>query len=499
MGEQRELLEGMLAQAEISVKELGERAAELETRQDMVGLEGTVLEVVLRLGAAWLGMVLSHWAGHLAEKAHARRPCTCKGVARWVEWRTKTVLTLLGRVTYRRVYFHCKQCKQGEGLGDREWGLHKTRTSLGVKQLLGYLSGTTVGFVVVARNVCRTLRWPEEWLSGKQVQRLAEPIGKLLGEQETARVAKWWAMATAGLSASMGDKGDKEPQASESGQDKAASKTSERLYVQLDGILGRIRGAMGKGSDVWREVKIGAVFWAEPGRHASTLAELLDKAEVTVGETARVWVDRPKAAITYVATLLPAAQFGIRLYAEAATRGLERAAEVVVLGDGALWIWKLAEEHFPEATQILDFHHAREWIRKVAHAVWGEGSAKARQWADTQITDHLIRGDAEGLLAAIAALPKIAPSAGQSKSIPEQAIEYFQHNAERMRYPEYRARGLEIGSGIVESAGRRVVGVRCKQPGMRWTEEGLGSIVDLRTHVLNNRYDSALADLPKAA
>jgi hypothetical protein len=263
--------------------------------------------------------------------------------------------------------------------------------------------------------------------------------------------------------------------------------------------LGRIRGAWGKGSDVWREVKVGAVFWAEPGRHASTLAELLGPAGKAAEHTVRVWVDRPREAIHYVAGLLPAAEFGIRLYAEAAARGLAPAADVVVLGDGAIWIRKLAEEHFPEATQILDFQHAREWVRKVAEAVWGEGSAKAAAWVEARLREHLIKGDAAGLVAAIAALPPISPPTGEGKSIPDQAREYFQNNAERMHYPEYRARGLEIGSGIIESSGRRVVGVRCNQPGMRWTEEGLRSIITLRTHALNNRFDSAVADLPRVA
>jgi hypothetical protein len=135
----------------------------------------------------------------------------------------------------------------------------------------------------------------------------------------------------------------------------------------------------------------------------------------------------------------------------------------------------------------------------VAHAVWGEGSVGAKEWAEAQIEQHLIQGDANGLVKAIACLPHISPPEGQSKSVPERAMEYFQNNAQRMHYPEYRARGLEIGSGIVESSGRRVVGVRCKQPGMRWCEEGLTAIVDLRAHVLSNRYDSAIAGLPMAA
>jgi hypothetical protein len=504
--EQNRLLEEMLARAEVAVKELGEQLGELQARQDSVGLEGAILRASLKLGGFWLGMILSAWAIELAEEAGTRRQCACGGVARWVSLRRKTILTLLGKVTYKRVYYHCKECGHGEGLGDRAWGLMKTRTSPAVKQLLAYLSATTVGFATVAQNVCRTLRWPKHWLSGKQVQRLAEPLGSRLSELEATKIAGWWAKLTAGLSAELAIASSESESESESERPTRAlssgrpgAKLPTRLYVEMDGILARLRGSEDKGSDVWREVKVGALFWAEPGRHASKLAELVGTLRARLGRSVRVWVDRPTGQVSYVATLLPAAGFGVRLYAEAVLRGLERASEVVILGDGALWIWKLAEEHFPGAIQILDFHHAKQWVWNAAHAVWGEGSAKAKEWAEAQIEQHLIKGDVVGLVEAIAGLPQVAPLEGQSRSVPEHAMEYFQHNAERMRYPEYRAKGLEIGSGIVESSARRVVGVRCKQPGMRWCEEGLSAIVHLRAHVLSNRYDSAIASLPTAA
>jgi len=498
MLEQRRLLEEMLIQAEISVKQLGEKMIELEGRQDLTRLEGTVLETVLRLGSIWLGLILSHWAANLAAEAGTRRRCTCGGVARWVGLRTKTILTLLGRVRYQRVYYHCKRCHQGEALGDCLWGLEHSRTSRAVKELLAYLAANTVGFVTVAKDLCRTMRWPEQWLSGKQVQRLAEPLGKHLGEVEVERVAKWWRMLTAGLSVSGG--GIQSPALAEGeALNQGLPKGLRRMYVQMDGIMARIRGVQGKGSDVYREFKVGAVFWAEAGRHASKLAELVGKGEAAAARTVRVWVDRPQGAISYAAGMLTAADFGVRLYAEAVARGLARAKEVVILADGALWIWQLAAEHFPGAIQILDFRHARDRVWAIADAVWGEGSAKAKEWAEAAIENHLIRGDVTALVAAIAVLPKIAPLPGQSKSIPEKALEYFQNNAGRMRYPEYRARGLEIGSGVAESSGRRVVGCRCKGPGMRWSEEGVTAIVALRTQVLNNRYDSAIAELREAA
>jgi hypothetical protein len=499
--EQNRLLEEMLAQAEVSVKELDERLSELHVRQDAVGLESAILATVLKLGGAWLGVILSAWAAELAQETGTRRKCACGGVARWVSLRTKTILTLVGKVSYERVYFHCGQCRHGEGLGDRVWGLRRTRTSPAVKQLLAYLSATTVGFETVAQNVCRTLGWPKHWLSGKQVQRLAEPIGSRLDELETAKIASWWRGLTAGLSAAELAIAQPESPTRAETPGRPGAKLPTRLYVEMDGIFARVRGdgANSKGSDVWREVKVGAVFWAESGRHASKLAALVGSVATKLGHSVRVWVDRPKGIVSYVAGLWPAASFGVRLYAEAVERGLERATEVVVLGDGALWIWNLAEEHFPGATEILDFHHAQEYLWDVANAVWGKGSAKAKEWAEAQIEQHLIRGDAPGLIEAIASLPHVAAPEGQDKSVPERAMEYFEHNAPRMHYPDYRARGLEIGSGIAESSGRRVVGVRCKQPGMRWCEEGLSAIVGLRARVLSNRYDSAIAILPTTA
>lgn len=496
MREQPELLDQMLAQAEVCVKELQPRLGAVVSDKDrnLVELERLIFEAVLRLGAIWLGMVLSLYASHLAEEAGTRLPCSCGGAMRWVSERAKTVLSLLGKVTYRRVYYHCAGCKRGVALGDRRWGLEHTRTTPGVVQLAAYLAAGR-SFVEVAREICRTLCWPQQWLSGKQVQRLAEPLGSRLGAMQAECVGQWWQMVTAARSSEVVTEAE-----ALIGKAKAGSvEPIRRLYVQMDGIFVRFRGKEGKGSDFWHEVKVGAVFVAEMGQRVSQIAQAVGEAAKMQGQVVWPWVDRPQGPISYVAGQLGAAEFGIRLYAEAVRRGLERAEEVVILGDGARWIWELAEEHFRGAVQILDFWHASERVWKVAHAVWGEGSAHAKRWAEEQITEHLIKGDAEGLIEAIQALPAVPPLPGQSRSIPDQAAEYFRNNAGRMRYPEYRARGMEIGSGTVESAGKRVVGQRCKGPGMRWSEDGLPAILDLRTHVLNERYDLALAALPKVA
>jgi hypothetical protein len=124
----------------------------------------------------------------------------------------------------------------------------------------------------------------------------------------------------------------------------------------------------------------------------------------------------------------------------------------------------------------------------VAHAVFGRATLQGISWAK-HACDLLVHGKIEDLLAMIGELPSIAPPPGKSKSIPEQALGYFTTNAERMRYPAFRAQGMHVGSGIAEAACKRVVTTRFKQTGMRWTPDGLDAILPLRTAKLNRTYN----------
>ncbi len=161
---------------------------------------------------------------------------------------------------------------------------------------------------------------------------------------------------------------------------------------------------------------------------------------------------------------------------------------MIVLGDGAPWIWTLATEHFPAAVQIVDLYHAKEHVWDVAHAVFGTGTTQATAWA-TAACSLLEQGHTEALVAAISALPAIAPEPGQAHSVPERAVDYFTSNAERMRYPLFRAQGMHLGSGIAEAACKTIVGTRAKRAGMRWTPEGIDALLPVRTAVLNRTYN----------
>lgn len=173
------------------------------------------------------------------------------------------------------------------------------------------------------------------------------------------------------------------------------------------------------------------------------------------------------------------------LYALLSEAGYQEGDEVI---DGAPWIWELAHEPFPDATQIVDRFHAKEHLWKVAHAVFGPDTLAADPWV-APVLAALEQGAIDEVLAALTALPPVAPSPGQARSVPEIEADYFCFQAARMQYARFRERGLMMGSGMVESGCRSVVGTRLKRSGMRWTPTGLDAVLPVRTAVLNGTFD----------
>jgi hypothetical protein len=208
----------------------------------------------------------------------------------------------------------------------------------------------------------------------------------------------------------------------------------------------------------WREVKVGVAFAGRTGPDGKPQRE-----------TTR-----------YFADVLEAEPFGWRWYSLAETIGRQRARRLIVLGDGAVWIWNLAEMHFPGAVQIVDWCHAAERLWTVANALWGEGHPSAARWV-RQSKKHLANGHVERVIALLEQLPARSKEA---KTTARDAVGYFGNNAERMRYRRFRRQGLFIGSGVVEAGCKHIVGHRLKGSGMRWSLDGLRPVLALRLAVL---------------
>lgn len=175
-----------------------------------------------------------------------------------------------------------------------------------------------------------------------------------------------------------------------------------------------------------------------------------------------------------------------QMHGEALRRGLGQAASVLVIGDGAVWIWRLAEDRWPQAGQRLDFYHAVQHLAAVGRALWGEDQAKLRAWLKPlvrQLKSQSALKVIRQLDEALAGLP-----AGPGAEAVAKEVAYFKAHQDRLDYPAGRRAGEPIGSGPVEATCRQAQ-CRFKRPGQFWTREGDEALLCLETFWRNGRWD----------
>ena len=242
-----------------------------------------------------------------------------------------------------------------------------------------------------------------------------------------------------------------------------------RWYVSCDGC--HIHSLEG-----WKEVKVGCVSKDYPHTHATSVIKT-----------------RP-SSLRYVASQSQALDFGRQLAALATQTGIYQdektlqTEEVVVIGDGAAWIWNLADEHFPGATEIVDFMHAKTHLYDVAKQAFGEDDRDpVETWVQATETP-LYNGETSQVVARIRDLRKYNPAIGD---VLEREVGYFHKQvSHRMQYRTFNEKGYQIGSGGIESACKHVVAERCKLAGMRWTKPGIDAILFWRCLLKNGTWDT---------
>jgi len=174
-----------------------------------------------------------------------------------------------------------------------------------------------------------------------------------------------------------------------------------------------------------------------------------------------------------------------QMYSQLRERGLLDTARtlVVVVGDGAEWIWNRTSI-FVNRCEILDFWHALEHAWEFARACYGEESQQAARWVH-QMAEDLRAGKVEEV---IARLRRMRPRSPELREKLESLIRYYSNNVTRMHYDEYLRLGYGIGSGAVESAHKQVLHARFCQAGMRWSESGARRLLALRLLLLNDNW-----------
>jgi hypothetical protein len=251
--------------------------------------------------------------------------------------------------------------------------------------------------------------------------------------------------------------------------------------VAIDGAMLNIVG------EGWKEFKVGCVFEVE----AETRVDARSGDYAEFGHAVQQ---------SYVASLQPLERFGWQVWTEAQRRGWQQAAEHQVLGDGAVWIWNLRDEHFPESVTLVDWYHGIEHLGTAKTYAYPTDSASASQWYNA-LELALFQGHAEQVAHELSQCAAAQAEEATAEALRKEA-QYFSNNQHRMHYQEMRDLGWPIGSGMVES-GAKQFKQRFTGPGMRWSRQGAEHLFPVRAAIMTSKdcfdglWRHALADSPK--
>ncbi len=422
-------------------------------QMDLEAIETLVRGSMHRAGASMLGRLLSTPAAQAGTV-----PCTCGYTAHYHDSRRRQVLTMLGPVEFQRGYFVCGQCGQGQSPRDRELDVEGTEFSPGVRRMMAAV-GADASFEQ-GREQLELLAGLE--VTAKAVERQAEAVGADIEAGELKEIHR----------------------AKQLDLPEVCAPAAPVFYIEMDGTgvpvtkreregrPGKIEGQPAR----TREVKLGCVF-----------------TQTTTDKEGRPV--RDEDSTSYIAAIESAEQFGLRLYTEAWRRGWSRARQKVVLGDGAIWIWNLADQHFPGAIQIVDLFHARQHVWELAAKLFPSDERARKRWIAICL-DQLDQGKIEEL---VRILRGLRPDNDKLAADVVHEADYFERNAERMRYPSFRTQGLFVGSGVVEAGCKTVVGKRLKCSGMFWSVRGANAILALRCCRLSRRFEDYWESRSRAA
>ena len=413
-----------------AVENLDFEALEVAVRQQVLQLAGRAVEQ--RLNA------------DTSDEVGSRVPCRCGGEAHFAGRRSKQFHSVLGPLRLERAYYHCPACGHGYCPRDRHLGIENTSLSPALTRMTG-----TVGAMVSFQEGSELLQeLAGVAVDAKQVERTAEALGQEIAEDERHHSEPFDALPL-----------------------------PKTLYLGIDGTgiplraeeLTGVPGKTGGGAKT-REVKLCTVWSAESFDAEGTPI----RDEGSVSYSAAI-----ESASTPDTAKEPSA-FAQRVWRETQRRRFLQVARTAALGDGAPWIWNLAEELFPGTTQILDRFHAKQHLSDLGKVLYGPTDRRASEWA-TQRHNELDEGK---LRAVVAAIRPHVTHCDEAR----RCLRYFWTNRKRMRYPKFHAQGLCTSTGVVEAGCKVAIGTRLKRSGMHWTVRGANAIIALRCSKLSGRF-----------
>jgi hypothetical protein len=250
-------------------------------------------------------------------------------------------------------------------------------------------------------------------------------------------------------------------------------------------IYGSMDGAHVPVQDEWRELK--TVCWYEVEQiHRSSPKKHHGE---RIGEQSQLQARQ----IKYYCDIQEAERFGRLVWATGLQNDVDAYAEIVFVCDGATWIWRLIEKYFPQATQIVDWYHASQYLTPIAEARFGANTSQALEWL-SQVRIELWQGRIQEVIRSCRACLRHSAACSAAK----EAITYYTNNEKRMDYARFRQHGYLIGSGTIESACKQIAAARLKRSGARWTLPGVVATAKARAAWLSKSWDSLKPIYPLA-
>jgi hypothetical protein len=431
-----EAIERIVDRVRVSLKK---RAASGESIRTINEIEAAALSLRDAVGEA-VAEELGSESVRVEEKnsGENKAECRCGRFARFKGVRSHTAVTMIGVVLFRRRYFYCRHCDAGFCPADQRLGITRGAYTDRVQQQTSRLCtlapyNVAVGILKDLCGVSVSISHAQRMVERADLFASSVLADRLQAANEADRVRlKIWS-------------GDVPAPPKKAG--------AAQLYIEMDGVQTPLVRS-------WNEMKVGVCF-----------------------SVSGKGIRSPKR---YVSHLGSAHEFAPQLYALAIEAGLETARDVIVIGDGAQWIWNLADEQFPKSNQILDLWHVVDRLGKVARCAFGDNdTARVTQWLQERKEELL----ASQLHAVERALRRLAQGYPACKEAVRIEIGYHSNNADRMDYACFIDQGWHIGSGVAESACKRVVTQRLKGAGMHWVHTGAAAMAKLRCLALSLQWD----------
>jgi hypothetical protein len=413
-----------------------EAAGQTEAESVRIGdIEMALRESLVVIGKSALKQFLENADGEL----EAEMECACGGKLKYQRRRAATIWSVFGKVVYKRAYYAGCGCQKGQAPVDRRYGIEAGKVTAGLAHLIA-LSGIKEAFD-------EGRKWLKEYLlfevSENTIRSETQKMGELQQEADETLVTD------------MQD--EKKLQQRERSQPAAP----DILYGSIDAAKVRIEPRdpeekAAENRETWRDMKAGC--WYE-GEMVPVVQQSTRQKEKAQREEVVLRAKNKK----YFCDIAEAQEFGKLLWATGCAVGADRARLLVFICDGAVWIWNLIAQYFPNAIQIVDWYHAADRLKRIAEEAFPTLEER-HDWL-AQVTEDLWQGRVELVIEDCRLL-------AQQSKLAQQSITYFSNNIERMRYDQFRAANLLIGSGVIESGCKQIVTQRLKLPGAQWHLDG---------------------------